>query len=543
MDELKSTRMLRLLAVAVAALLALLPGAVAAQSTPAPPAAAVDADRVRQTLAPGVGLETFTRTLAGATAAERVRVQVIRADLSNPAVSAGLLYPGAVAKRELLTATATRTGALGGVNGDFFDIENSPDDDVLRSDAPNGTAIADGELLKSFDPVSETGGRKTALIDGGEVGRVGDAGFDGALTLPDGPSPLAGLNRFRLQTDDIGAYTSRWGSYPRRRVVDPPATEVHSVLVRDGKVVETGAGTRSGPVPAGSLELVGREQGARRLAALAPGAAVGATMRPTFGVSVPGGPRMAVSGVAYLVRGGELTDDGAPADLDTRGPYPRTGIGFGQGGRTMMLVVADGRQVSSTGIKRTIDFSKLMRDLGAVDALHLDGGGSATMVARQPGDDRATVVNTPSDGAEGASGGPRQGEEREVPNGVGVFYTPGGGDPGAAGVMSGVNASSGLLAARAPFAAGFAAARPSVVTGRRLRLPLFANERARLRVEVHRRGRRIGRFVRAVGPGTATVTWRRTLRPGAYRLRLEARTPAGEVARARATLRVRPRLR
>jgi exopolysaccharide biosynthesis protein len=40
------------------------------------------------------------------------------------------------------------------------------------------------------------------------------------------------------------------------------------------------------------------------------------------------------------------------------------------------------------------EFARIMRDLGAVDALNLDGGGSSTMVVQ------GEVVNRPSDGRE-----------------------------------------------------------------------------------------------------------------------------------------------
>ncbi|MYR64086.1 phosphodiester glycosidase family protein, partial [Streptomyces sp. SID625] len=51
-----------------------------------------------------------------------------------------------------------------------------------------------------------------------------------------------------------------------------------------------------------------------------------------------------------------------------------------------------------------------LRDLGASDGFNLDGGGSSTLVAREPGATKVTVRNHPSDGA-----------ERAVANGVGVF--------------------------------------------------------------------------------------------------------------------------
>ena len=59
------------------------------------------------------------------------------------------------------------------------------------------------------------------------------------------------------------------------------------------------------------------------------------------------------------------------------------------------------------------EVASVMRDLGSVDAFSLDGGGSSTLVAREPGATAVSVRNHPSDG-----------RERAVPNGIGVFSTP-----------------------------------------------------------------------------------------------------------------------
>ncbi|MBA3305840.1 MAG: phosphodiester glycosidase family protein, partial [Thermoleophilaceae bacterium] len=380
-----------------------------------------------------------------------------------------------------------------------------------------------------------TEGRKTALLGADETGRVGDAGFVGTLALPGGPAPLDGFNRIRVLDGQVGAYTGRWGPYTRARVVEG-ASEVRSVLVRDGRVAEVRDGTRAGQIDAGSFELVGRGTGARRLAGLEPGTSVGASAAAAFG-GVSGTPQFAVGGVAYLVRGGQITDDGAPADLDRRGPYPRVAVGFGPG-RTLLLVVADGRQATSSGFLRTIDFAQLLKDLGAEEALHLDGGGSATMVARQPSRDRVEVVNSPSDGAEATGTG---GIERAVPNGIGIFYDAGG-QPGRPGPNR--RAGSGKFFG-ARFVAGFGRRRLRVRPERRARLGLYASKRARVRVAVRRRGRRrVGaRFAGRIGPGAVRIRLRRRLGPGRYVLRLRARTPSGRRASDRAVLRVKRRVR
>lgn len=525
--------MIRLTAVA-AVMLALLPGTAAAQSDGnlpiprgLPPSPATDVERTETTLAPGLRLEEFTRVFGS----ERARVHVLRADLASPALTADLLFPGVVSERERTSVMADRSGAIAGVNGDFFDSGDS--------EVPNGTAIAGGELLKSFDDDSETGGVRTAGIVADESGRVGDAGFTGSLSLPGGPSPLAGVNRFRLPADGVGLYTSRWGERPRERPVEKAGSgPVRSALVRGGVVQSVQDGHRAGLIPADGFELLGREGGAQRLAALEPGSSVGAVFAPTFQFPLPTPLKFAVGGVAYLVRDGKFIED-TPKENVNRPLYPRTGIGFaGADRRTLLLVVVDGRQVMTTGMSRTNDFAKLMLDLGAVEALHLDGGGSATMVARQPGAGSVSLINETSDGGEGVEGGPRQSMERTVPNGIGIFYDAGG-RPGPAGGGASVPAPDSTVKLGARFTAGFTAARYSVAAGRPLRVSLFASERARLRVEVLRGHRRVGRFTRSVGPGRATVTGARGLRPGRYGLRVVGRTAAGAEARDVAALLVK----
>jgi hypothetical protein len=72
---------------------------------------------------------------------------------------------------------------------------------------------------------------------------------------------------------------------------------------------------------------------------------------------------------------------------------PRTGIGVQDDGRLLLVVVDGRRRHYSIGLS-TRAFARLMRRLGAEDAVNLDGGGSSTMVVE--GD----VANRPSDGHE-----------------------------------------------------------------------------------------------------------------------------------------------
>ena len=50
----------------------------------------------------------------------------------------------------------------------------------------------------------------------------------------------------------------------------------------------------------------------------------------------------------------------------------------------MIMLTVDGRQVDSRGVTQT-EMGRMMAELGAHHALNLDGGGSSTLLAREPG--------------------------------------------------------------------------------------------------------------------------------------------------------------
>jgi exopolysaccharide biosynthesis protein len=73
--------------------------------------------------------------------------------------------------------------------------------------------------------------------------------------------------------------------------------------------------------------------------------------------------------------------------------HPRTAIGVTATGK-ILLVVIDGRRARWSRGATLGELRNILRDLGAVDALNLDGGGSSEMVVD------GEIVNRPSDGRE-----------------------------------------------------------------------------------------------------------------------------------------------
>ena len=119
----------------------------------------------------------------------------------------------------------------------------------------------------------------------------------------------------------------------------------------------------------------------------------------------------AVSGFAQIVKDGT-----AIQSYDCSGHFcqrhPRTAVGLSQDRRTLYMMVIDGRTGISIGVTLK-ELATFMQELGAYDAVNLDGGGSTAMWTQAEG-----VVNNPSDGT-----------ERVVANHLAAFAS-GSGQPG-----------------------------------------------------------------------------------------------------------------
>ncbi|MEU6349757.1 phosphodiester glycosidase family protein [Streptomyces sp. NPDC047072] len=368
-------------------------------------------------LAAGVQYRQFDIQAAKGTA----HAHVIGVDLRNPRVRVGLLYPGAVASRAAVSQLATAQGALAGVNGDFFNISETQHPGVEATGSTVGPAIAQGRVLKAAVPDGQRFGPAlppgTSTEDVFGVGsdrraRLGELALDGWVNTPDGRTALGGLNQYALPVGSIGAFTPAWGSVSRVRATcgtdtdrgAPCSTDTYEVTVRAGRVVATADAPGGGAITPGTTVLVGREAGAQQLRKLYVGAAVSVRHRLVSASSwVP--YRFALGGYPVLERRQPLPG------LDDTTSAVRTAVGIANGGRRLYLLALDGAPDYRSGLT-IAEVASAMRSLGSVDAFSLDGGGSTTMVAREPGTAAVSVLNHPSGGA-----------ERPVPNGIGVFST------------------------------------------------------------------------------------------------------------------------
>lgn len=123
----------------------------------------------------------------------------------------------------------------------------------------------------------------------------------------------------------------------------------------------------------------------------------------------------AVSGNGVIVVDGQPAHKAEPSAYN-EDLHPRTAVGLDQAGRTLLLLVIDGRQPGYSEGASIAEVASLLIHYGAWTSLNLDGGGSSDLV--MAGDDGLPqVLSAPIHNH-------IPGRERPVANHLGVFARP-----------------------------------------------------------------------------------------------------------------------
>ena len=325
------------------------------------------------TTAPGIGYAQYALT----TDHGPLAISVLTIDPAEPTLrfDTAIAQDHVISGGERTSAMGVRTGAVAGVNGDYFDIG--------RTYQPQGMLVRGGELVRG--PVD-----RAALV----IDKTKHVRFD----------------EFHI----VGTVRAAGRDYPITQLNDWPAGAVTVITTAFGKTLPAAEGvTFAALAPTGRanryrVTSVTAATSAQPVSfGIAIGPKVGAQFRPgeTVDVSYRIDPNVAdavaaIGGGPILVRNGVWYDDPhapAPDERDYRWPVIALAR---QSDDHLLLVAADGRHPErSIGMTRP-EFGDLLMRLGAVDAMALDSGGSVTMVSRAPGDATVTVRNVPSDNSD-----------------------------------------------------------------------------------------------------------------------------------------------
>ena len=321
-------------------------------------------------------------------------VNVLKIDTTNKnvkvesALAGGTVIEGDPTNgRETISHLTERTGVLAAVNADYFPYTGDP----------LGVAIVNGDLVSEpFD------GRSAMGISLGGWVLFDKLTFSGWATAANGVRfRVRGINRLRGPNEMI-CYTPTYGAVTpnRNECTDvtlsgvtlplPPNKPVEAVV----NCIAPGPGSL---VPPGCLVLSGNGLAAKFIN---DNLHVGDKVTLRFDLMSQFGKNwtpvvQAVGGGPFLVVNSEVAVGGDAEKFSAsliRGRHPRTAVGM-TADKQLLLVTVDGRQWISRGMTLQ-ELAELMKSLGAVTAINLDGGGSTTMSIK------GLVVNSPSDGIE-----------------------------------------------------------------------------------------------------------------------------------------------
>ncbi|MFG2501079.1 phosphodiester glycosidase family protein [Streptomyces sp. NPDC048441] len=383
--------------------------------------ARTEADAQRQALA-AAGFDAVSEW-TGADGVPGTGVAQVKVAIVDPKRYHGAMkgmYGTGVAGREKVSDMAVRDGALLGINAGFFVMEGKDGvpgasagiaayDGELQSAATDGriAAVLRGnglrpEFKKLSTELRVRAGGASATVDGinrvpGLIRNCGGVGGDSPTERPQHDVTCTDPDEIVEFTDELGART-------------PAGDGVEAVLDAAGRVQEVRP--RGGAVPQGGSVLAGIGEGAswlRTHVKQGSGAQVRQRILDERGRELKLGSRDGiVNGGPELVRDGKVAVNYAADGIERTGDRsfaytwgikrnPRMFLGVDRQGR-MFLVAADGRQPGSSDGFGLGEGAELMKSLGAVRAMALDGGGSVAMAVK------GKVINAPSDGTERAVG-------------------------------------------------------------------------------------------------------------------------------------------
>ncbi len=293
------------------------------------------------------------------------------------------------ALRESTTNLLNGRNALAGVNGDFFGSGTySGPLGLSKSDSGffSGSNNFDGSKQATF--LLESGGAFIdylnfsfkLLIDGKEI--IKPWAYNKAFNL-DGPIVLTG-NAVKTSAD-----------------VDSRYPEAVKIVADGGKIIRIIPGGQVAEIPFGGFAVIMNK---KQYEALNSSVQIGmsAKLEMDNRVSLA---KTAISGGGMLLKDGQVVSDNKFAPT---GRQPRTALGVSQDGKRVILMVIDGRNHSIGATHE--ETAQNMLEVGAYNALILDGGGSSTIAGKYPNEQKVSLYNYPSDGS-----------QRAVINAIGVF--------------------------------------------------------------------------------------------------------------------------
>jgi exopolysaccharide biosynthesis protein len=310
-----------------------------------------------------------------------VNINLLRLDLKKVRLDVQRANDRAIGT-ETTSSIAKRHRAVAAINAGFFRLDTSP----FLGD-PVGLLMIDGDLIS--EPVNE----RIQLIINNRPAQtdvfMARSTISQSLRIGKDTVKVAGINRER-KADDLVIYTPPFGKTTLtgnngieivivKGNIYSISLDVGNSVIPDNRYVISASGSMRDV-----LAPIARKEAAVTLIS---------DWENMPSVLLKDRDKLdVVTGVPQLIRNGKIDitwelEKTTKSFVETR--HPRTAVAKLKNGR-FLLLTADGRSETSAGLD-LYDLAAYLLELGATDAMNLDGGGSTTMFLD------GKVVNRPSD--------------------------------------------------------------------------------------------------------------------------------------------------
>ena len=322
---------------------------------------------------------------------ENVVFNLLRLDLAKVRLDVVHAMDAAIGT-ETTSSIATRYGATAAINAGFFRLDKS----IFAGDAA-GVLMINGRLS------SESVNNRIALIISNKPTQskvdFAHLNINDLIIIKKKTFYFSGINRQRKENELI-EFTSYF--HPTTLT----GNDGLEIVVRNGKISEINDGKGNAAIPANGYVI---SASGKMREAILPLIKIGGKIKlrgaTTFEAkeSFPNEESRRTSrafldsedivgGIPQLIKNGKIEitweqEKSSKAFVETH--HPRTAVAKLKDGKFLMVTV-DGRSVESGGISLP-DLAAFLLEMGATDAMNLDGGGSTTMFLN------GKIVNKPSD--------------------------------------------------------------------------------------------------------------------------------------------------
>jgi exopolysaccharide biosynthesis protein len=324
----------------------------------------------------GVEHAQVTRDFSG----KPVNINLLRLDLKKVRLDVQRANDQAIGT-ETTSSIATRHRAAAAINAGFFRLDTSP----YLGD-PVGLLMIDGDLISEAH-----NDRVQLIIDNGPSQTdvlITHSVISQSIKIGRDTYKVSGINRER-KDDELIIYTPKFG---KTTLTNKNGVEL--VIVK-GNIYSIILGIGNAVIPENGYII--SVSGAMR-SLISPRARKSDSVTLIVDWQIPPsflkdrGKLDVVTGVPQLIKNGKIDitweqEKTTKSFVETA--HPRTAVAKLKDGN-LLLLTADGRTESSGGLSLN-DLASYLLELGAVDAMNLDGGGSTTMYVD------GKVVNQPSD--------------------------------------------------------------------------------------------------------------------------------------------------